>query len=233
MSYINFGNNAAQAGFQNALSMGLQFGAQAAEAANRRGFNNALASVDLSNPESIKEVTKFRPEVGMQLQQQAQAQQAAAAKSRNEGVEDFLPLVAKAAESPESWAQIYAASAAAGRDMSGIPREYDPEWAQGMITLHQASQSGMDLTEKAKNVMMGLPPEQRSIDNPEFIKRMAREVKTIPFQPGGGVIEYDENTGETRILAAPSGLPGTMEIPPPPAGFTLDGDVSGNAGGGF
>ena len=76
VGYINFGNNAAQAGFQNALAMGMQMGAQAREARERKEYRNALANYDPSNPESIKAVMAVDPRTGLQLQQQAAEQQA-------------------------------------------------------------------------------------------------------------------------------------------------------------
>lgn len=108
MSYINFNPTAAQ-GAQNALQMGLQLGARAAESANRKGFNNALMAYDPSNPDSAKEVMRYNPQVGMQLQQQSQAQQRqaqiaqtarAAMEGNNEALGQLFTL------DPDMWSKL-------------------------------------------------------------------------------------------------------------------------------
>ena len=236
--FINFGNNAAQSGFQNALQMGLQFGQQAAEGANRRGFNNALANVDLSNPDSIKEVTRFRPEVGIQLQQQAQQQQAAARKAEQDAIPIVLNMLKAAKNNPEQYGAILARAQQLGiPGIENAPQQFDPNWIDSQITTLSAfaTPQGREALSTAgkEAVDAGFQP-----GTPEFAAEVRRRLqagdkKTIPFQPGGGIIEYDPATGETRILAGPSGSPSAVQVPPPPEGFTLDGDVSGNAGGGF
>lgn len=83
MSYINFTPTASNA-FQNALGQGLQMGQMAAESANRRGFNNALAAYDPNNMESVQEVMRYNPKVGLELRRDAQAQQAAAQQAETQ-----------------------------------------------------------------------------------------------------------------------------------------------------
>lgn len=74
MGYINF-TNGAQAGFQNALAMGMQMGAQAREAAERREYKNALAQFDPENPETLQPIMAANPEVGLKLREDVRARQ--------------------------------------------------------------------------------------------------------------------------------------------------------------
>lgn len=157
MSYINFGNNMAQTGFQNALSMGLQMGAQAAESANRRGFNNALANFDPSNAESWKEVAKYDARTGFALRQQGEAQQRqarvgqvaqAALAGDNQALAELFTL------EPDMWSKLdtrqregmkqatsYMGQAAF--QIGRLPEQQRPQaWAAAVA---EAERSGMDI----------------------------------------------------------------------------------------
>ena len=63
-------------GFQNALATGMQMGAQAREAKERREYRNALANYDPANPETIKPIMEIDPRTGMALRKESQAMQA-------------------------------------------------------------------------------------------------------------------------------------------------------------
>lgn len=126
MSYINFTPTASNT-FQNALGQGIQLGQMAAEGANQRGFNNALANYDPSDPETVKEVMRYNPQVGLQLQEQAQAQQEA---DRNAAAQQKMivrRLLGAAKQNPQ---QALAAAQSMGIDISSVPPPGSPEFTQ-------------------------------------------------------------------------------------------------------
>ena len=75
---INWGALQQGGGFQNALATGLQLGQMARERQDQREFRNALAQYDPSRPETLQPIMAVRPEVGLQLRGEVQAQQRAA-----------------------------------------------------------------------------------------------------------------------------------------------------------
>ena len=60
--------------FYNALNTGLQLGQVARERQDQREYRNALAQFDPSKPETLQPIMAIRPEVGMQLRGQVDAQ---------------------------------------------------------------------------------------------------------------------------------------------------------------
>lgn len=224
--------------FQNAMAMGAQVGSAAAERKNQEGYRNALMSYDPSNPDSAKDVMRYNPDVGFKLQQQAALQQRTAQEREMGAVPVVLRMLQAAKNNPEQYGAILSQAQRMGiPGVERAPQQFDPGWIDGQIATLSAftSPQGREALSTAGKEAADAGFQPGTAEFNDFVRNRltAGDRKTIPFQPGGGVIEYDPSTGQTRILAAPSGAPGVMEIPPPPEGYTLDGDVSGNAGGGF
>lgn len=192
MSYINF-NNTAQNGFQNALAMGMQMGAQAREAKERKEYKNALAQFDPSNPESVKPIMALRPEVGLQLQGQIQQRQAQQTTQRKEDMGVFRQLLGKAGESPEGWAQAMGAAQQMGLDVSDVPPQYDPQWAQSQLFILDALESEKDnLPGLAEEVLLSLPEQDRDPNSPVFREAYGRALE------GKYAVEYTDANGNVR-----------------------------------
>lgn len=250
MSYINFGNNAAQQGFQNALSMGLQFGAQAAEAANRRGFNNALMNYDPSSADSWKEVAKYDARTGMALRQETQQRQAAAQEADLTAA--FLSGDEAAGEQLarlnfDKWSKIDTRQRAAAAEEAGVMGQaaldvlsLPPEQRQARVMAYaqQMPQYADDISRIAQ-----LPPQEleaalrSQVAQAKLIEKLHSMERPQEFNigPGEGRYRRDPRTGQISTIVQPNygGAPAfspaqpaapptqaPKPIPPRPEGMT-------------
>lgn len=225
-------------GGNNALAM-FQFGAQLGRDARAQQEERALKAAvgayatNPTDPNALAGVMKADPMLGMRFQQQqAQAEKA---RQEEEGRQraQFRQLLKQAGENP---AQAYMAAQEIGIPLNNVPRPESPEfepWRQTQLFILNAMETpeGQNLlTNRAKEVMLSLPPEQRDVQNPAFISAMNRAIqadamKTIPYAPGGGVAGYNAMTGQTTTIIAPNsggvaaGTPvsGAPNTPPPAA----------------
>lgn len=234
---INWGL-ANQNGFQNALAQGMAYGQQIKRNREEKEYKNALAGYDPSNPETIKPIMQADPRLGLHLQQQAAAQQAAAHEA------DVNRRAA--AGDPQAMAELAGLNLGAWRGLSADQKKAADE--QTTVFANAA----MDILQR--------PPEQRNaalngyIDqfrNPEFeqyrtlqgaeLEQALRgviaqsdmitklhEAERPRYQviPEGGVLVDTRNPQAVQQF-------GRGNIPPPPPGFTIDGGSVGNGTGGF
>lgn len=169
-------------GFQNALSTGLQMGQFARQRQEEREGRNALSAF-IANPndQTAAAVAPYNPRLAYQYGQDQRAASLASRESALEGLEQFRPLLEQAMQGPEQWAQALRAATDAGYDLSGVPRHYDREWAQGQLMILEAAK------------------------DPERLDRIGRAMQaygyTDPSQPG-----YDAALQEfTRMTFAREG----------------------------
>lgn len=156
-----------QSGFQSALAQGFQIGAQARQARERSKDRNALAAyVKDPNEQTFGGLADRRPEVAMQVQGNMQAQQAASQQAGVEGLEKFRPLLERAMQGPEEWALARQAALQSGYDMTGVPEQYDPEWAKGQMMILEASKDPekLDRIGKAMRAFGYTDPTQPGFD---------------------------------------------------------------------
>lgn len=202
MTGVNWGlAGNAQRGFQNALAFGMQMGAQARQAQERREYKNALAQFDPSNPETLKPIMQANPEVGIRLQGQVEARQQAAAQKQSEQMIQMRKLLEFAGENPQ---QAFAAARQMGIDTSQIPQPGSPEfepWRQQQLFIMGAlEKEGDNLPGLAREVMMALPEDQRDPNSPVF-----RQAFTAALE-NKYAAEYTDEQGNTRrraIIAQP------------------------------
>ena len=206
-----------QRGFQNALAMGMQMGAQAREARDAREYRNALAQFDPTNPDTLKPIMEIRPDVGMQLRGQVQAQQARQAENdlvtRALGGDDealtqlatvnFDTFKTLSADQKAAAAQEATVLGNAALDVLGQPPE---QRAQAVMAY--AQQMGSE--EIAR--IAALPPEQldaalrTAVAEAKMVdKLMAMEKpQTLNVQPGAGVYQRDPITGQISTVIQPN-----------------------------
>ena len=186
---------------------------QGREMRREQDTRNALTTL-VQNPNdqaAFGQLAQADPRLGMQWQQQAQAEKA---RQEEEGRQraQFRQLLKQAGENP---AQAYMAAQEIGIPLNNVPRPESPEfepWRQTQLFILNAMETpeGQNLlTNRAKEVMLSLPPEQRDVQNPAFISAMNRAIqadamKTIPYAPGGGVAGYNAMTGQTTTIIAPN-----------------------------
>lgn len=226
---INWGmagqNNNALAYFQ----MGQQLGQQVID----KRINNAAARFMQGDQNAIADVAKYDAGLGMQLQERQarmqQQQQAEEAKKR----QTFRQLLKQAGENP---GQAFAAAQQLGLPLDNVPQPGSPDfepWRQTQLFIVDALETpeGQNLlTNRAKEVMLSLPPEHRNPQSPVFVQAMnkalqADALKTIPLVPGGGVAGVNTLDGTARLLIAPN--PGTAQTGTPVAGGPAPGTVVG------
>lgn len=155
---INWGL-ANQNGFQNALAQGMAYGQQIKRNREEKEYKNALAGYDPSNPETIKPIMQADPRLGLQLQQQSAAQQAAAQKQRQQDMGTFRQLLKQAGQSPEGWSQAMGAAQQLGLDVSRVPQQYNPQWAQEQLFIMDALENPDTMTAVQKDIQsLGIDP---------------------------------------------------------------------------
>lgn len=206
-----------QRGFQNALAMGMQMGAQAREARDAREYRNALAQFDPANPDTLKPIMEIRPDVGLQLRGQVQAQQAQQAEkdlvTRALGGDDealtelatvnFDAFKTLSAEQKAAAAQETTVLGNAALDVLGRPPEQ-----RSQAVLAYAQQMG---SEEIARIAQ-LPPDQldaalrTAVAEAKMVdKLMAMEKpQTLNVQPGAGVYQRDPVTGQVSTVIQPN-----------------------------
>lgn len=227
---INWGmagqNNNALAYFQ----MGQQLGQQVID----KRVNNAAARFMQGDQNAIADVAKYDAGLGMQLQErQARMQQQQQAEETRKR-QTFRQLLKQAGENP---GQAFAAAQQLGIPLDNVPQPGSPDfepWRQTQLFIVDALETpeGQNLlTNRAKEVMLSLPPEHRNPQSPVFVQAMnkalqADALKTIPLVPGGGVAGVNTMDGTARLLIAPN--PGTAQTGSPVAGGVQEGATATN-----
>lgn len=217
----------AQGGFQNALAMGLQMGQMAGQAKRERDERNALAAYAKDpNEENFGGLADVRPDIAIQMRGQQARQQGEAAQQRRAD----LPLVTRLLETAndqESYTRNIAVAQQYGIDTSTLPPQFDPAWRdQTLMTMKalQSPEAQQALSTIGKEVAdMGYQP-----GTPEFSAKVSElwttsQSKTIPYQPGGNVINYNPVTGEATPLVQGQTPQGAAPTAPPPPGTIEDG----------
>jgi hypothetical protein len=198
-------------GFRNTLATGLQFGQMARQRAEEKEYKNALAGYDPSNPETIKPIMAADPRVGIQLQGQMRQQQQQQAQQRQADMGTFRKLLKHAAQSPEGWQQALGGAQQLGLDISGVPQQYDPEWANQQLFVMEALETpeGQEALSTAgkQAVDMGFKP-----GTPEF------QARVTELWQQNGAIPYTGPGGETRLY-----IPGRSQQVGPEPGSVVAG----------
>jgi hypothetical protein len=190
---MNWGPGA-QGGFQNALQMGLQFGAAAGEAKRAREERNALSAYAKDpNEQNFAGLADVRPDIAIQ-QRQMQAQQAEAARNQQmEQMGTFRQLLEQAGSNPQ---QAFAAAQQLGIDVSQIPQpgtpEFEPWRQQQLFIMNAVEKEGDNLPGLAREVMFALPEDQRDPNSPAF-----RQAFTAALE-NKYAAEYTDAQGNTR-----------------------------------
>lgn len=203
--------------FNNALAMGMQFGQQIRQRREEKEYRNALAGYDPSNPETIKPVMAVDPRLGVQLQRDAASQQQAQQQKQSQDMANMRRLLKHAEQSPEGWAQALGAAQSMGLDLSQVPQQYDPAWAQQQLFILDAFETpqGQEALSTAGKIAadMGFRP-----GTPEYNQKVteiwtADQFKTIPVTAGGNVVGYNPATGEGRYVVGGAAAQGGGNIP--------------------
>lgn len=181
----------------------------------QRRTRNALAAYATSpNEQTLAPLMQADPMLGMKFQQQQQEQAATQREQQRADLPTMGKLLRYGMQGPQQWAQARAQAQQMGIDVSQVPEQLDPQWAQQQVGMIDAMSSGkLDIPALAQEVMLSLPPDQRDVNHPAFVQAMQGAMaKTMALEPGGSVARYNPMTGQTEmvVLANPGGVvPGT------------------------
>lgn len=172
-----------QQGFMNALAIGQNAGAnfmqafqQGRQMKEQREYKNALAQFDPMKPETLQPIMAVRPDVGMQLRGQVQAQQAAARE---------IDVKRRAAAGDPS-----AVAELAGIDWNAWSGLKDDQKA--------AAKQSVDAMGQAALLVASAPPEQRAAAWDQQIEALSQRYPDLAQYRG----RYSEQSLQSAIAQA-------------------------------
>lgn len=212
----------ALAGLQNPNIMGtavqaFEYGrAKKAESETQNALTKYALNPD--DPEAFQTIAKYQPQMAMQIRGQQQRQQeqqrkiAAEEEQQRIGKLKTVAQLFNGVNDDVTYRRGLAIAQQMGLDTSAAPQAYDPNWVEQQKMIVNTFIDKPDaLPLIAQEVQMaGFEP-----GTPEFQAEMSRilkakysTVKTVPYQPGGGVAAYDTATGGiTEIVVPNTGQP--------------------------
>lgn len=213
---INWGNNSALAGFQNALALGADIGS-----AIRKGREDSALAAYMTTPgdDTGAALMKINPEMALQAQGLVQQRGAAAAKARQEqdqsGFEGLQRVgrLLDGVSDEQTYQRARMLAQQNGIDVSKVPANYDPDWVNGQREFIQKMQDPKQRealsTAGKQAVDMGYTP-----GTPEFgkvVQQLWQAGEAKPYVVGG----------ETRLYKPT--LSGVKPAQQPVVGMIEDG----------
>ena len=219
---------------------------QGQEEARQRKTENALRDYVMSkvgDNQQIGAIAEADPRLAMQVQQQEAAAQASAREQQMKQMPVLGRLLSYAKQGPQQWAEAISTAQSYGMDVSRVPQQFDPAWADTQIMFAQAMQDPQTLDKlpaMAQEVMLSLPPDQRDVNNPAFVQGMSGQAEMVitpnpggfsagaPAGGGGGNMPRVSSPQEAAQLP-----PGTQFMMPDGRIGTVPGGPTPQASGGF
>jgi hypothetical protein len=129
--------------FERAFDSGFQlaeYGRQRREQTDQR---NALSAYAIDPSEgNFNALAQHLPQVAMQQRASREAAAQRQQQAGYEGIQQFRPVLEQAMQSPQAWQQARTALAQSGHDISDVPEQFDPNWAQGQLMILNAADDG-------------------------------------------------------------------------------------------
>ena len=129
--------------FERAFDSGFQlaeYGRQRREQTDQR---NALSAYAIDPSEgNFNALAQHLPQVAMQQRASRDAAAQREQQAGYEGIQQFRPVLEQAMQSPQAWQQARTALAQSGHDISDVPEQFDPNWAQGQLMILNAADDG-------------------------------------------------------------------------------------------
>lgn len=297
---VQWGNNSALAGFQNALAIGADIGGAIRQNRERSALADYLAPTQagpamggqgiVATPEQQAESDRMRamypnapqlatdprdgafnkllqvnPELALKAQgvvasqaKIAQEQRAAQQKATMEQLPVVASLLDYASQGEKQWQEAMTQARRLRIDVSNVPQQFSPDWAKSQSQLYKviSQPGGQEALSTYGKVAAdrGFKPGSKEFSDFVFQQWNADQMKTVAYEPGGGVAGVNAATGAVSTLiapntgGAPAGTPVSGSIPEgrtavnPKTGERIQfkggqwvpmGGGSGNATGGF
>lgn len=253
---IQWGNNSALAGFQNALALGADIGG----AIKQSRENSALAAyVETPGKESLADLARVNPRLGMQAQSQMQQQQQALAKAEQERVANDLRVKAARGDSAalqqlvgidfDGWKTLDASqkkmmadqtayTGQAALRISQLPPEQQPvAWDQAIEQGVQAGYTGLAdyrgkfSPEALKGAIdnAGLVEKFISLAEPKYMA-VPNEAGLVNVRDPNAIRQFQAE--RTTQVAAPASKADYDALPPGAEYRAPDGSIKRKGGGG-
>ena len=209
---------------------------------------NALSKYaqDPNNPEAMQGLAKWNPQMALQLQQQKRQEAMRGLEAHRENIIMGAKIIRQIQPKDQAgWQQVLGMAQQVGIDLSEVPQQFDPQYAQGLVSVAEAL--APQKSEQAPSAVreyeyyQSLPPEQR----PGF-DRFRQSIRPQIFGSAeGGYNIYDPNQqqptpqqgGDMPAVSSPQEAmslpPGTQFRLPDGRIGTVPGGAGGNASGGF
>jgi hypothetical protein len=192
-----------------------------------RGRDPQRAGKYAQNPDDpavFSELTKWNPEMAIQIRQQQSQQHQQALEAHRDNILKGAQIIRQLGVKDQAgWDQARAMAGQMGIDLSEVPAQFDPNYIHGMVSIADAfaQQHGQQGTAMQQNY--------------EFLKGQDPNLADsyLHNQAEGPPLVSPNGDGTFTII--PRAMIGGNQAPPapPPPGFVIDGGPTPQASGGF
>jgi hypothetical protein len=178
MSGVNWNLLAAYPNAGDAFKQSFEHGQETNRQNTARSAMAALAQ-DPNNEKAYQALAQADPQTAMQFRQQRLEMARQQMGEHYDSVLKGGQLIRQMKPKDDaSWQQVLMMAHQAGIDVSQVPQHYDPQYVQQVVGLADA-----------------------------FKPQTENDVQNIPYQAGGGVLQYDKSTGTVKQLVVPNDDP--------------------------
>lgn len=157
-----------------AFSQAFQQGQQQRQQGMAKSAMAALVQ-DPTNQRALQALASVDPAAAQEFKQQQLEQAKVQLAQHQDSILKGAQIIRQVNPKDEAgWQQALSIAHQAGIDISQVPQHYDPNYANGLVSLADA------------------------------FKPQAEQEKLIPYQAGGGVLRYDPRTQQTQQLVLPN-----------------------------
>lgn len=256
MTQINWGL-AQGNGFQNALAQGYQLGSNIRQRREETEYKNALANYDPANPDSLKDVMRVDPRLGIQLRRDTAAQEQAARKadiSRRAASGDQTAMAELAGLDLGAWRGLSADQKKAADEQTTVfanaaldVLNYPPEQRNAALNAYIDRFNNPELEQYRGLQGQQLEQALRSVVAQSNMITKLHEAEQPRYQvvPEGGVLvdtrnpeavgQFRQGGNVPRVSdeASYNALPPGSQYYDPNGNLRTKGGTAGNGGGGF
>jgi hypothetical protein len=202
-------------GLQQGPNAGEQFAGAFQQGQERAKQNKARAAAaalvrDPNNQGALAALAEVDPQSAMQFQEQQQKQALAGLEQHRDNILKGAQLIRQVQPKDQaSWDQVRSLATQMGIDVSEVPPQFDPQYANGLVSIADAF-------------------EPQKGQNPQL----------VPIPQGGGVARWNPQTQQVEVMVQPNdvGAPAGAPVAQPLTDediMRLEGGQSGSPAGGF